>query len=144
MSSLRPLVVLSLLIALVGPNASAQNNQPFDLQAYEAYLSAHADMNSAQLLAMHSAGTFAQRSPVMPGRSTTFRSSIPVSFTQYERSFLSDHGFVVTDRLRYHRSETRSSKSIIVICRCSCLPMRYCMRSTCPTIAILREAETAC
>ena len=102
MSSLRLLITLSLLVAMGVHYATAQSNQPFDLQAYEAYLSSHRDLNSTQLLALHSAGGFAQRAPVTPGALANFHgidSCFP--FTPYEKSLLSEHGFVVSDRLRY-------------------------------------------
>ena len=107
MSSLRLFFALSLLVALVVPCASAQNNPAFDLQAYEAYLAAHRDMSSAQLLASHSAGTFAQQSPVSPD-ALTYLPGIQsrYSFTPYELSLLADHGFVVTDRLRFPSFES--------------------------------------
>jgi hypothetical protein len=102
MSSLRPLFALSLLVALIVPCAPAQNNPAFDLQGYEAFLAAHRDMSSAQLLALHSAGTFAQHSPVSPDGLTYFPGiQSRYSFTPYELSLLVDHGFVVADRLRF-------------------------------------------
>jgi hypothetical protein len=102
MSSLRPLFALSLLVALIVPRAPAQNNPEFDLQAYEAFLAAHRDMNSAQLLALHSSGTFAQHSPVSPDALTYFPGiQSRYAFTPCELSLLADHGFVVTDRLRF-------------------------------------------
>ena len=102
MSSLRPVFALSLLVALIVPCAPAQNNPAFDLQGYEAFLAAHRDMSSAQLLALHSAGTFAQHSPVSPDGLTYFPGiQSRYSFTPYELSLLADHGFVVADRLRF-------------------------------------------
>jgi hypothetical protein len=102
MNPIRLLFALSLIITLAVSGAPAQSNQPFDLQAYEAYLSGHRDMNSAQLLALHSAGTFAQRSPVTPDALGSFRGiDSCYHFTPVERSLLSDHGFVVSDRLRF-------------------------------------------
>jgi len=102
MSSLRLLVAASLLIALNAPCAPAQNNPAFDLEAYKAFLAAHGDMSSSALLASHSAGIFSAWSPVTPDALVNFpRIDSFYSFTPYERSLLSGHGFVVTDRLRY-------------------------------------------
>ena len=102
MSFLRLIPPLCILIALAIPCATSQINQTFDIQAYEAYLAAHRDMSSAQLLALHSAGTFAHHSPVSPDGLTYFPGiQSRYSFTPYELSLLADHGFVVTDRLRF-------------------------------------------
>jgi hypothetical protein len=93
---------LGILIALAAPRATPQINQTFDLRGYEAYLSAHTDMNSSQLLTLHSAGKFAEHSPVSPDGLTYFPGiQSRYSFTPFELSLLTDHGFVVTDRLRF-------------------------------------------
>jgi hypothetical protein len=97
----RLLCVLGLFVLLAAPCAPAQGSQPFDIQAYEAFLAAHKDMSSAQLLALQSAGSFAQRSPVIPEALNNYHSiDSCYPLTPYERSLLADHGFVVTDRLR--------------------------------------------
>lgn len=102
MNSLRLPVSLLVLFVLASPRATAQVNPPFDIQAYVAYLAAHQDLNAAQLQSLHPAGIFAQHSPVTPGALANFHViDSCYLFTQYERSLLADHGFVVTDRLRY-------------------------------------------
>jgi hypothetical protein len=107
MNSLRLLVTLILLIALAASYAPAQSSHPFDIQAYKAYLAAHGDMSSTQLLSSHPAGIFAARSPVTPDAISNFHSiDSCYPFTAYERSLLSDHGFVITDRLRYSSFST--------------------------------------
>ncbi|HTY59221.1 MAG TPA: DUF3160 domain-containing protein [Bacteroidota bacterium] len=102
MNSLRLPFVLALLVACVVPRAVSQSDPLFDIQQYESFLAAHTDMTSTQLLAMHPAGMFARRSPVALGGLDGFHAIDSVfQLTPYERSLVSDHGFVVTDRLRY-------------------------------------------
>jgi hypothetical protein len=102
MSSSRLFITLSLFLALASPGSHAQNNPAFDLEAYRAYLSAHTDMNAAALLALHPAGSFAGKWQIAPESADNFR-SIDSSYglTPYERSLVADHGFMVTDRIRY-------------------------------------------
>ncbi len=93
---------LALLIALFSECALAQNNLPFDLQAYEAFLSGHVDMSSTQLLALHPAGVFAAKSQVAPEAINGLLSiDSSFAFTSCERSLIADHGFMVSDRFRY-------------------------------------------
>lgn len=79
----------------------AQPGQPFDLTAYKNFLSAHQNMTAEQLRTMHPAGTFAASAPVTFSGSV-YGDSIAAlySLTDYERSLIEQHGFMVTERLR--------------------------------------------
>ena len=93
----------ALLIALLSECAFAQNNLPFDLQAYEAFLAGHRDMSSTQLLALHPSGAFVAKSQVAPEAINGLRTiDSSFSFTPFERSLVADHGFMVSDRIRYN------------------------------------------
>jgi hypothetical protein len=102
MSSSRLVITLSLLTVLASPGSRAQNTPEFDLQAYKSYLSAHKDMNAAALLALHPAGYFQGKWQITPESAGYFH-TIDSSFllTPYERSLVVEHGFMVSDRLRY-------------------------------------------
>ena len=102
MKSSRVFVMLSLLTGLALPCAHAQNTGTFDIQAYESFLASHANMNSTQLMASYPAGYFARSSAVNPGSLNCFHGiDSSYLFTPFEKSLLSEHGFVVTDRTRF-------------------------------------------
>ena len=102
MNSLRLPVSLIILFVLATPGAIAQVTPPFDIEAYVAYLAAHKDMNASQLQSLHPAGIFAQHAPATLGALANFHTiDSCYLFTQHERSLLADHGFAITDRLRY-------------------------------------------
>ena len=92
------LLLLLSLVSLVG-TATAQQGR-FDIEAYKAFLEAHTDISAADLQAMHPVGLFAEG--VAARFDEAFYSdSIGASYdlTDYERSLLDQHGFMVTERL---------------------------------------------
>jgi hypothetical protein len=102
MNSSRLILALCGLLLVFPISASGQTSPPFDIQAYEGFLAAHSNMNSNQLMSLHPAGRFAATSPVsIDAMASLQQIDGYYSLTPYERLLLSDHGFVVSDRLRY-------------------------------------------
>jgi hypothetical protein len=102
MNSSRLILALCGLLLVFSISAPAQTSPPFDIQAYEGFLAAHSNMNSNQLMSLHPAGRFAATSPVsIDAMASLQQIDGYYSLTPYERLLLSDHGFVVSDRLRY-------------------------------------------
>jgi len=100
MKSLRPLFVALLVLPLSASQTPGQSDPSADLAAYEAFLAAHTDMSTAQLMDMHPAGTFAAHAAVATeGLAYLAEIDTVYRLTAYERGLLADHGFVVTDRL---------------------------------------------
>jgi hypothetical protein len=73
----------------------------FNLAEYQQFLNQHQNMTTAQLLAMHPAGEF-KKTADLAWESVLYLDSIEIkySLTDYEKTLLRKHGFVVTERLR--------------------------------------------
>jgi hypothetical protein len=100
MRPLRAVFVLSLILPL-SAGIRAQTVPDFDMNAYRAFLAAHADMSSDQLLSLHSAASFRKESPTQLSSALHFPGIDSVyKLTADEKTLLGRHGFVVTERLR--------------------------------------------
>ena len=99
---MKRLLLLIFSFALVVGAAMAQHGA-FDMDAYKAFLATHADINTADLQAMHAAGPFAEHVAARFD-DARYSDSISVTYelTDYERSLLDQHGFMVTERLAPH------------------------------------------
>ena len=73
---------------------------PFDISAYQAFLSTHSQMTADQLMAFHPAGVFAPAAPT-DFASALFADSVSSKYTltAYERSLIQQNGFMVSERL---------------------------------------------
>ena len=94
--------IVPVILILSAQNISiAQPGQPFDLTAYKQFLSTHQNMSADQLRSLHPAGTFAASVPTSFSTSV-YGDSIAMLYalTDYERSLIEAHGFMVTERLR--------------------------------------------
>lgn len=91
------LFILSLI--LLAGAATAQQS-PFDVDAYKTFLATHTDISAAELQAMYPAGSFAE-GVAARFSDAGYSDSIGVRYalTDYERSLLDRHGFMVTERL---------------------------------------------
>ncbi len=74
--------------------------QVFNIDDYQNFLSQHQDMSTEELLSMHPAGNF------LDNISTNFEDAlyfdsidIKYNLTEFEKSLISQHGFVVSERL---------------------------------------------
>jgi hypothetical protein len=99
MKTLKIVVCLQMCFA-ASARVSAQTT-PFDLAAYQQFLSQHQNMPTSQLLEMYPAGSF-RRAADLSGESVSYLDSIITKYdlTEDEKQLLSRHGFVVTERLR--------------------------------------------
>ncbi len=93
---------LRFLAALLVASVSTAFAQipPFDLQAYQNFLTVHKDLGPEQLLAMHPAGTFAGTAPTRFS-SALYADSIARKYnlTGYEKSLIGKNGFMVSERI---------------------------------------------
>ena len=96
---MKRLLLLILSLALVVGAATAQQSR-FDVEAYKAFLAAHTDIGTADLQARHATGPFAE-GVAARFKEARYSESIADIFdlTDYERSLLDRHGFMVTERL---------------------------------------------
>jgi Protein of unknown function (DUF3160) len=100
MRSLRVAFVLTLILSLP-TGVDAQSVPDFDMNAYRAFLAAHAEMSSDQLLSLHSADSFRKDSPTQLSSARYFPEiESAYNLTADEKTLLGRHGFVVTERFR--------------------------------------------
>ncbi|MFA5832654.1 MAG: DUF3160 domain-containing protein [Bacteroidota bacterium] len=94
-------IVLSLFILSLSGIIYPQSSSPFDLAAYKQFLSSHQNMDASQLRALHSAGAF-QKEARTKFSSALFSDSIQIKYalTEYEKTLIETHGFMVTERLK--------------------------------------------
>ena len=101
---MRPLQTTSLLAfmsLLALRSVSAQTVPDFDMSAYKSFLAAHQDMSSSQLLTLHPAGSFARVAPTQFSAALHFQALDSMyTLTPDEKTLLSQHGFVVTERIQ--------------------------------------------
>ena len=74
----------------------------FDIEAYKEYLNSHKDMSVEGLLQEYPAGNFLSDAPT-DFMNSEYADSISLKFalTDYEKSLINKHGFMVTERLNY-------------------------------------------
>ncbi len=99
MKSFRTL--LFMLICLTFSKSCFAQAPPFDLTEYQQFLEQHRNMTASELLQMHPTGDFKEDVNI-PWESVMHRDLIEAEYnlTDYEKSLLRKHGFVVTERLR--------------------------------------------
>jgi hypothetical protein len=83
---------------------SALNNpltaQVFNIEDYIEFLQQHQNMTTEELLQMHPAGVFVDKININPDTVLYFDSiKTKYNLSEYEKSLISDHGFMVTERL---------------------------------------------
>ena len=96
---MKRLVLVVFVLILTAGTATAQQGR-FDVEAYKAFLTTNAGIDTDGLMAMHATGLFAET--VTTRFDEAFYSdSIDTKFelTDYERSLIDRHGFMVTERL---------------------------------------------
>ncbi|MDI6809471.1 MAG: DUF3160 domain-containing protein [Candidatus Eisenbacteria bacterium] len=95
------LVLLAFLTAGFQVKAIGQTGD-FDIDAYKQFLSEHQDLTSAELLQSHPAGLFHSQANLTPS-TIHYLDSIDVKYrlTDYEKSLIRQHDFMVTERLSY-------------------------------------------
>jgi hypothetical protein len=75
-------------------------SQVFNIDDYIQFLQQHQNMTTEELLQMHSAGIFVDKININPDTVLYFDSiKAKYDLTEYEESLISDHGFMVTERL---------------------------------------------
>lgn len=76
------------------------NAQVFNINDYRDFLEQHQDMTTEELLTMHPAGAFLENISMNYEDALYFDSiDIKYNFTEYEKSLIGQHGFVVSERL---------------------------------------------
>ena len=94
------IAVLFVSLALIPTVSKAQSSYVFDVGGYEAFLAAHKDMSSSELLALHPAGKFLKSvSPLSSPPSRLDSIDLKYHLTPGEKALLGTNGFVVTERL---------------------------------------------
>ncbi len=83
---------------------SALNNllfsQVFNIEDYQQFLQQHQNMTTEELLQMHPAGIFLEQINTNYNEALYFDSiDAYYNLTEYEKSLISDHGFIVSERL---------------------------------------------
>ncbi len=93
-------IVLSLLLLFLPSVVIPQSSTQFDLTAYKQFLETHQNMDAEQLRTLHPAGGFKKESRTNFS-TALFSDSIQKKYalTNYERSLINTHGFMVTERL---------------------------------------------
>lgn len=99
MKSFRTL--LFMLIGLTFPQSCFTQASQFDLTEYQQFLEQHRNMTASELLQMYPTGDFKEDVNI-PWESVIHHDLIEAEYnlTDYEKSLLRKHGFVVTERLR--------------------------------------------
>jgi hypothetical protein len=90
-----------IVIVFVLSNGLKSQTSGFDLSAYQQFLQQHQNMTTAELLAMYPAGSFRQSADIS-WESVLYHDSIEIQYnlTDYEKSLIEKHGFLVSERLR--------------------------------------------
>jgi len=92
--------LLWVLVLLSGTGAATAQQGRFDVAAYQAFLDANADLDAAGLMTMYATSAFAERVAARFD-DALYSDSIrgEYALTDYERSLVDRHGFMVTERL---------------------------------------------
>ncbi len=96
---MRKLKVLIGVLSFLFLFSSPRSQTNFSLESYKSFLNAHQDMNAEDLLSLYSAGNFKKEIPVPTDVDYFDSVSIKYSLTDYEKSLINKHGFVVTERV---------------------------------------------
>ena len=97
---MKPLPKCSWYIILSILFSSLIYSQEFNLEDYIQFLASHQNMSTEELLQMHPAGYFVDKINLNPESVLYFDSiSAKYNLTEYEKSLIADHGFMVTERL---------------------------------------------
>jgi len=97
---MKPLVNSACLIIFFSLISSFSYGQVFNLEDYLQFVQEHQNMTTEELLEMHPAGVFVDKVNLNP-ESVLYFDSIATKYnlTDYEKSLIADHGFMVTERL---------------------------------------------
>ncbi|MCW9095463.1 MAG: hypothetical protein OQJ74_06435, partial [Ignavibacteriaceae bacterium] len=97
---MKPLVNSACLIIFLSLISSFSYAQVFNLEDYLQFVQEHQNMTTEELLEMHPAGVFVDKVNLNP-ESVLYFDSIATKYnlTDYEKSLIADHGFMVTERL---------------------------------------------
>jgi hypothetical protein len=97
---MKPLVISACFIIFFSLLSSSSYSQVFNLEDYIQFVQEHQNMTTEQLLQMHPAGNFVDKINLNPESVLYFDSiSATYNLTEYEKSLIADHGFMVTERL---------------------------------------------
>ena len=101
MQNLSKFFTVPLLILFFTGNIHSQSSTPFDIQAYKQFLGTHQNMDADQLRTMYPAGKF-EKNVHTNFNTAVFSDSIQkkYSLTEYERTLIEAHGFMVSERLK--------------------------------------------
>ncbi|MFH1194738.1 MAG: DUF3160 domain-containing protein [bacterium] len=96
----RILSIFFLMLALISPNNLFCQDWQQQLDDYKQFLNQHQNLTIDELLNMHPAGLFLKT--INSTDTPLYLDSLILKFglTEYEKSLISKHGFVVTERLR--------------------------------------------
>ena len=97
---MKPLVKLFSLVIFFSLFSTYSRAQGFNLDDYLEFVQQHQNMTTEELLDMHPAGVFVDNINLNP-ESVLYFDSIATKYnlTDYEKSLIADHGFMVTERL---------------------------------------------
>lgn len=92
-------IILALSLMLISNSLYAR----FNIDEYKKYLLSHKDMTVEQLLDEYPAGYFLKTAPTsFSGTHYADRIDMEYKLTAYEKSLISNHGFMVSERLNYY------------------------------------------
>ncbi|HEY6626909.1 MAG TPA: DUF3160 domain-containing protein, partial [Ignavibacteriaceae bacterium] len=98
---MKPLPKCSWYIILSILFSSLTYSQVFNLEDYIQFLQSHQNMSTEELLQMHPAGYFTDQINANHGDALYFDTLDGYyNFTEYEKSLIEDHGFMVSERLK--------------------------------------------
>ncbi len=93
-------IIKLLFISLFLCSLTYSQSDEFDLDQYINFLSSHQNMSTQELLQMYPAGTFLSNINDEYQSAIYFDSiDIKYNLTDYEKSLINEHGFMVTERL---------------------------------------------
>jgi hypothetical protein len=98
---MKPLAKSCLYIFLSVLFTSISYSQVFNLEDYNQFLESHQNMSTEELLQMHDVGYFTDQINSNYENALYFDSlDAFYNFTEYEKSLIEDHGFMVSERLK--------------------------------------------
>ncbi|TAK61917.1 MAG: DUF3160 domain-containing protein [Bacteroidetes bacterium] len=89
---------LSVIVLLLIAAFSFGQTEPFTIEAYKQFLQSHQDMTTGEVFALHPAGTFLSKTPVV-STNPLYLDSITLKYnlTSDEQTLIREHGFMVTE-----------------------------------------------